>query len=326
MKKIINGMFHGSTHTKRFLWSMTFLIIGGLSLIIISALTGKLWLFIIALMLGIGALILSQSNTLQDSTLSNGVASSKNINSKIDLSALEDIPENQIYAHMDENLIEQILIAYKVKPDHRMVIIDKSDKFKISQCPTYIWTDHGTLYLLLIEKEPRRIAIPLSAIDYITYQANVPIYLDSEYPQFKKESLIKKVFYPFLPDYHGEQRKYKNLYYICNDIAFTNSSINQLMDLVCAEFKVDDPLTKRSDTNQYFIECYQNGILLKDTVIPINVYKSKLTNTMEALVNSNMSNLEFGNTIKDMLTHRLITEDFAVYYTGLRTKHNQTKK
>ncbi len=323
MKKIINGMFHSSTRTKVFLWSMTILIIGGLSLIIISALTSNLWLFITALILGVLALILSQANTLQDVKISNNIT---NINNKIDLSALENVPENQIYSHIDENLIEQILIAYKVKKDHRMVIIDKSDRFKISQCPAYIWVEHGNLYLLLIEKEPRRISIPLSAIDYITYQANFPVYTDSEYLQFKKESLIKKVFYPFLPDYHGEQKIYKNLYYICKDIAFTNNSISQLMDLVCAEFKVEDALTKRNNTNQYFIECYQNGILLKDTVIPIDVYKSKLTNILESLVKSTISDLEFGNTIKDMLTQRLITEDFAVYYTGLRTKHNQSKK
>lgn len=323
MKKLINGMLYGSSKTKIFLWSMAILIIGGLSLVMASVLTSNFGLFIAALLLGVAALILSQTNTLRDSH----TFSKNSINNKIDLSALDNVPDNQIYNHIDEHLIEQILIAYKVKKDHRMVLIDRSDKFKISQCPAYIWVEKSTFNILLIEKEPRRITIPLSAITNITYDSRIPVYVDSEYLQFKKQSLIKTVFYQYLPDYYGNQQKYKNLYFICNDIGFTNNSIKQVMDLIYAEFKVEDDITKKNN-NQYFIDSYQSRILLKDKIITISEYKSRITKTLEELSRSSISNSEFEKTITDMLANHLITDDFAVYYTGLRAKYskNKTKK
>ena len=84
--------------------------------------------------------------------------------------------------------------------------------------------------------------------------------------------------------------------------------------------------TEKFKDNMFFIRAYTNGIMLKDKAMDIGDYKAGITNVLENLTASDITNKEFEYTIMELLRNRLITEDFAVYYTGLRNKNNKKKK
>lgn len=318
MGKYINGMLHGGKKTKILLWTIVLLIAGALGLIVFSSLQHNLFLFILAIVLGMDALIISQTNTFSDVVLGG-----ENSKIDIDLGIPEDVPDDEIFEHIDEDTLKKVMIAYKVKKDHRMVVIDESNKLKIHQCPAYIWVQHNRFNILVIEREPRKIDFPISSLSYIQYKPKVSVRVDNEYKLFRKDTVIKRAFSKYLPDYHGEDVKYKNLYMVAGDISFTNNSIKHVMDLCPMEFRVQDRVTDSEENNRFFVNAYKAGILLKDNVLTIDKYKLRITNILEDMTESSITNKEFEKTMRDMLINRLVTEEFAVYYTNQRNKNNK---
>lgn len=52
----------------------------------------------------------------------------------------------------DRRKLRKTLHKYKVKNDHRMVLIDHCEKLSIFQTPAYIWVDGREFHILLIEQ------------------------------------------------------------------------------------------------------------------------------------------------------------------------------
>jgi len=287
------------------------MIILAIVFIVMAGIKGSFVFFLIGIGFAVIILILTQSYNLSDVNLE--------LASKM-FKVPDTIPENEVLEHYTEDKIKKMMVEYKVKKDHRMVIVDTATKLKIFQAPAYMWLQGGKLNLLIIEREPRVIVIPISRIDKITYKANVLVNVDSEYVQFRKTTPISYVFSPYLPDYSGGDRKYKNLYFICDEIGFTNNSMKQVFDFVHAEFVVDDSVTNNKLNNKYFVKAYQYGILLKDRAISVEAYKARMSRLLEDMTVDEMPNSEFENTMINMLRQRLVTEEFAAYYTGQRNK------
>ncbi len=336
MKRILNSMIYGSKKTKLYLWSITILVAMAIGLIIVSGIQSRFSLFVVGLLFGVAALIVGQSMTLSDISIDGDEdikaknTVKKNSETKLKdkgINISEEIPDEKVLENIDDDMLKKIMIKYKVKKDHRRVIVDRSKKLKIKECPAYIWVERKTFHLLLIEREPRCINIPLSSIDNLTYEAGVSVDVATEYLQFREDSLIKQVFGEFLPDYHEKNgTKYKNLYYLCKDIVFTNNSAKSIFDLTSVYLDVHDAMTEKFKGNMFFVRAYTNGIMLKDKAMDIGNYKTGITNILENLTASDITNKEFEYTIMELLRNRLITEDFAVYYTGLRNKNNKKKK
>lgn len=225
----------------------------------------------------------------------------------------------------DKRKIKRTLYKYKVKKDHRLVLVDFSKKYMIKQCPAYIWVADKQFNMLLLEEEPRHLAIPLGRIREITYLKKQSANVDTDYPMFHRNNLLTSVFRPYLPDYThntvaSDKNSYKNLYGITGGIYFTNKSAKNLFDLLNVEFKVDDKVTTSSKVNVFFKDAYKANIMLRDSVIDANGYADSIANTLENMTKSTISFMEFRDTLNLMVKNKLITQEFASHYMGMWDK------
>lgn len=223
----------------------------------------------------------------------------------------------------DRKKVKKTLHKFKVRREHRMIFVDRSEKLKANQTPAYIWVEKKEFHLLLIEQEPRHITIPLYQIKNITYLKKQPANEDIDYAAYKGSSVLADMFRPYLPDYShstvvDDLSAYKNLYGIGNDIYVTNRSASALFDLLGVEFQVDDRVTMSNKVNIYFKEAYKSNILLRDNVIDANGYADRISKTLDNLAHSTISYAEFKDTLNLMIRNKLITQEFASYYMGVR--------
>ena len=223
----------------------------------------------------------------------------------------------------DRKKVKKTLHKFKVRREHRMIFVDHSEKLKANQTPAYIWVEKKEFHLLLIEQEPRHITIPLYQIKNITYLKKQPANEDIDYAAYKGSSVLADMFRPYLPDYShstvvDDLSAYKNLYGIGNDIYVTNRSASALFDLLGVEFQVDDRVTMSNKVNIYFKEAYKSNILLRDNVIDANGYADRISKTLDNLAHSTISYAEFKDTLNLMIRNKLITQEFASYYMGVR--------
>lgn len=228
----------------------------------------------------------------------------------------------------DRKKVKKTLHKFKVRREHRMIFVDHSDKLQVKQTPAYIWVEKKEFHLLLIEQEPRHITIPLYQIKNITYLKKQPANEDIDYAAYKGSSVLADMFRPYLPDYShstvvDDLSAYKNLYGIGNDIYVTNRSASALFDLLGVEFQVDDRVTMSNKVNIYFKEAYKSNILLRDNVIDANGYADRISKTLDNLAHSTISYAEFKDTLNLMIRNKLITQEFASYYMGVRDDLNR---
>lgn len=232
MKRIWNGLRYGDFETRKCIGSVIGFVVAAIGFTIAAAVTGKFYLFIIALLAAVIALMISQTFTLVDddfvaevgrsgekdtvrtvSVSKNGVSSKvkteeKQKENKQDISEEEDgvkdksnkaketdvREENTFYEQYNAQEIKRIKKKYHVKKDHRPIIIDSSKTFKIKECPAFIWRVHSKVYLLLIEKEPRKIILSRERIKHLDYVPGVRVDRTKEYPAFKEDNLVTSVF------------------------------------------------------------------------------------------------------------------------------------
>ena len=233
------------------------------------------------------------------------------------------IEEAQKY---NRKLIKKTMHKFKVKRDHRLVLIDRCERFNISQTPAYIWVQDKEFHILLIEKEPRQLIFPVYSIKNIKYLKKQPANPDIDYAVYKTGSVISGLFGKYVPDYvHStvvdDLTAYKNLYGIGPDMYFTNRSAKNLMDLLPAEFSVEDKVTTSNKVNIYFKEAYKANILLRDNVIDANGYADRISVILDNMAKSTISYNEFKETLNLMIKNKLITQEFAAYYKDVRDKN-----
>lgn len=228
----------------------------------------------------------------------------------------------------DRKKVRKTLHKFKVRRDHRMIFVDHSEKLKVNQTPAYIWVEKKDFHLLLIEQEPRHITIPVYQIKEITYLKKQQANEDIDYAAYRSSSVIADLFRPYLPDYShstvvDDLSAYKNLYGIGNDIYVTNRSASALFDLLGVPFQVDDRVTMSNKVNIYFKEAYKSNILLRDNVIDANGYADRISKTLDNLAHSTVSYAEFKDTLNLMIRNKMITQEFASYYMGVRDELSQ---
>lgn len=352
MKRIINALRYGDRETKLCIGKVTFFSILGIGFIIASGVTGLFPLFIIGMLAGVVAIILSQTFTLVDEdfvaevdtkgkkdTVSAVSAnmSEKSIQKKaakaeekrkdIENKAKEKVAQ---FAHYNEQTLKMVKRKYHVKKDHRPIIIEYSKTYKIKECPAFIWRVHNKVFLLLLEKEPRKIAISRELIKHLEYVPNVRGIKEKEYLAFKEDTLVAKVFEGYLPDYFVPKNpagnlRYKNLYAIYPDIQISNRSASKVMDLLYLNFMPKDKITSSDKINGYFKKIYAANILYKDRVYSITEYKDVVEQVLKELCCAEIPRREFDITLDNLVRARLISKEYADYYTELKEKEDSKK-
>lgn len=225
----------------------------------------------------------------------------------------------------DRKKIKKTLHKYKVRRDHRLVLVDFSKKYMIKQCPAYIWVADNKFNILLLEEETRHLLIPLGRIREITYLKKQSANVDTDYPLFHKKNMLTNLFRPYLPDYTyntvaSDMNSYKNLYGIAGGIYFTNKSAKNLFDLLGVEFRVDDKVTMSNKVNIFFKDAYKANILLRDSVLDANGYADSIANTLDNMARSTIGYNEFKETLNLMVRNKLITQEFAMHYMNVWDK------
>ena len=238
---------------------------------------------------------------------------------------LEEATVEEVLETYTKKTIKKTMHKYKVKKDHRMVIIDNCHKLHIHQAPAYVWVSDKEFNILVIEKEPRHLTLPIFSISEITYLKKQPGNAEKDYPLFKGNSVMANLFSPYLPDYSYSTRvddltAYKNLYGIGPGIYFTNNSAANLFDLLGVSFYVEDKITTSNKANHYFKEIYKCNILLRDNVIDANGYADKVSNHLDDMAHSTISYNEFRDTLNLLIKNKLITQEFASHFAEIRDK------
>lgn len=357
MKKIWNGLRYGDTETRKCIGSVIGFSLAAVVCIVAAGLRGQLWLFAIAMIFGVIAIVISQTFTLEDEDFvaevnrsgeketvravmaqkntreavttdetenNTGAAGRNDDRTDAKPHAAEDKEkEIDIYQHYDQHVLRKVKRKYRVKKDHRPILVDESRTYRIRECPAFIWRVHNKVYLLLLEKEPRKICISRDLIRNMGYRPGVKVNMEEEYPAFRKENLITGVFREFLPDYmdskiKNDPLKTKNLYTIYPDIMLTNRCAYEVMDLLCLHFMPKDKITDNERLNGFFKRIYAANILYRDRVYSILEYKNSIEKTLHDLCYAEMTDKEFEATLEQLLRGRLISGEYADHYRELR--------
>ncbi|MBE5941866.1 MAG: hypothetical protein E7264_04910 [Lachnospiraceae bacterium] len=264
-----------------------------------------------------------EANTPKGSNVSESIADPKDENkSTVKTDDLQDLNR---YAKYNQKMMKKVKKKYHVKKDHRPIIIDQSEKYHIKQCPAFIWRAHNKVYLLLLEKEPRKIVIPREMIHNLGYKANVKADRAREYVAFEKDNLVTQVFSEYLPDYHdakikNDPLKIKNLYTIYPDICISNRSAYQVKDLLLLNFMPKDKITESDMVNGFFKRIYAANIMFKDKVISINEYKDEVELALKEMCYAEVSRREYVITLENLFKARLISKQYVSHYIAMRDK------
>lgn len=344
MRRIINTYRYGSSYTKRVL---TYCIVAGTATIGLAACAfvfKLMLLFFGALIGGFTTLSLVQTFKISDGENTGTEAFTEKKHKKkervrtkqSDEAAFENKADSENESEPVQATIEDIesydkrklrktFRRYKVKRDHRMVMIDNCSRLGISQAAAYIWVAEGQFHILVIEKEPRHITLPLFRLQEVTYLKKQPANPDIDYAAFKGKGVMAELFKEYLPDYiHStvmdDLTAYKNLYGLGPDIYFTNKSASNIFELLGIPFNVSDKVTESDKVNLYFKDTYKANILLRDNVIDANGYADRISDILNGMAHSSISYAGFKDTLNLMIKNKLITQEFAMYYMGVRDK------
>lgn len=229
------------------------------------------------------------------------------------------------YEKYNNQVLKQVKRKHHVKRDHRPIMIDNSKSCHIKECPAFIWRVHNKVYLLLIEKEPRKITIPRERIKHVGYAPHVKGDRRKEYRAFEKQNMITSVFREFLPDYFSYKTergnyKAKNLYYIYPDIQISNRSIVQVMDLLYLNFMPSDRITRSNEVNGFFKRAYAANLLYNDKAYSVTEYKDAVEKILLELCHAEMPEREFNSTMENMVKAKFISREYAEHYYRVRDK------
>lgn len=230
----------------------------------------------------------------------------------------------------DEKKMKQVLYKYKVRKDHKMIMIDEWKEKDVHQCPVYIWVHRGRVHFLMIEGETREISLPLAKAATLKYRKGVVCKAKEEYIQMRKNSLLSAVFEPFLPTYHSGNKNgrpvvYKNLFELGHGLLVTNTSARTVMELLHPEFQVEDSVTRNREYNDFYREIYKNSILFREQVIPTKEYQGRVNDILQQLAGSGAAEQEYEDTLQQLYRSQLITQEYITYYLQYRGQLQSTE-
>lgn len=336
MKKFLTGLRYGNWLTKLYVISIPICILVGIVLIVLSFVWNVIYLFLLGVAFGIGAIALSQSFTIEEEFIEQEPEEEKNQTTKQlprkktqrkseARETVEKKPKQDELEEYDEKKIKQVFYKYKVRKEHRMIMIDEWKEREIHQQPAYIWVHRGQVHLLIIGDGVQELTVPVNKASSMLYQRGIVCQMKEEYPQFRKESLLSTLFSPYLPVYHegnknGRPVIYKNLFEFGSGIKITNTSARNVRDLLQSEVQVDDIVTRDLRYNSFFKEIYKTGILFREQVITAKEYQDQVNDVLQNLALSDASDKEYEDTLQLLCHQKLISQEYMEYYKQYRVR------
>ncbi len=233
-------------------------------------------------------------------------------------------PDEALYlAAYNKNKLKKLFVTYKVKKEHRPVIIDSCPSRKIRHCPAYLWVSWNKVHFLVLEEKPRVFTLDSTETLKIRYEKGAEADPEKDYAGIRNSKLVNQIFGPLIPvcydDIQNRRRTYhKNLYIVGEDIRLTNHSAHSAFELLKAGFELPDEERIEQRFGGFSKEAYKQKVLLQDGVLSVEEYKSKIKSILQGMTEAKISDQEFHSNLEIMVTRQLITKEYAEYYISVR--------
>ena len=356
--RILDAMLYGDFTTKKYLYGIVLFTLITLITGIMAVFGAGIWFGLSAMLVGVVDLIWWQSMTLTADDLKEQGDKERYLQDKKTRKlekeqekkekeenrlkkehktevekALGEVEENETANsfRITSEEIKYALKKYRVKKDHREVIIDSCDSLGLREAPAYIWADRKKYHFLILgDGEPLKLDYPLEYNMKIYYEKDVKSMPDAEYKQFKGMSVVALAFSPFLPDYYQKRTDtgtafYKNLYRLGKDMYFTNTSAKNVFDMTGADFEVKDDITEDMRHGEDFKNAYKANILWRDGAISSDEYKNIITGLLSSLARADIRFDDFNRILEQMYEYNFITKAYKEFYIDYRKKYRETK-
>lgn len=228
-------------------------------------------------------------------------------------------------ANMTEEKLKRLLVRYKVKQEHVPVIIDLCIPEHIRQAPGFAWKEDGKLKLLLIERRPRMIERPLSALQVMEAERGIAVRAAGEYVELRESSVMNKLFTPYLPRYHkkeigGRTVLLKNLYVLDEEIKFSAPSVNELKKLFSFRIELQERRLQGENISPHYKELFVGSFLWKDGILSLKEYQQEVEQVLTSLASPEISEEEFERTLSSMIYSGLLPAEYRKFACDKRAE------
>ena len=337
MKKVLEGLKNGDWKTRLYIIGTTILMLAGLGGMVVSFIVNSMWLFLAGVAAGIAAIVIVQKfsivteeldaeELMPETEAETDAKPEAEITEKDDRHRIEE--RKKTLETYDEKKLKQVFYKYKVKRDHKCIIIDSWKQHQVLQAPAYIWISRRKVHFLIMEKETREIEVPRTEFTTLLYHPGIVCQTKEEYPQFRKETMMSKIFSKYLPSYHSGNRNgrpviYKNLFELGNGLYLTNTSAKVVLDMLQPVFQVDDQVTRDGHCQEIVKDIYKLGILLRNLVYTAKEYKDLVDDKIRTLANTGISETEYMEILQLLFRMNLITAEYMEYYKRYRAERQR---
>ncbi len=226
----------------------------------------------------------------------------------------------------NQKSLKRVMVAYKVKREHVLVMVEQCSSEKVVHCPAYAWKDRQYLYFLLLDTEPKMVKAKLEELEAITIRRGIPANPSMEYEDMKEQTFIGKLFEPYLPNYYQKQgeRKMelrKNMYAPAKGIWCTATSVKNLLKLLPERFAMEE--TTLTGDNDYFKEVYVSRVLYYDGIYSAAEHREKVRSVLMQLAEAEIASETFHFYLAQMVMKGLIPQEYADYAINKRAKKSQ---
>ncbi len=350
MKKVLEGLKNGDWKTRLYIIGTTLLMLAGVGGIVVSFMINSMWLFLAGVAAGIAAVVIAQRftiimeemeteeapETVEEQPAAEQAAEPEKSRPEQPVKKKETEPERaeadvmekraeraEALDTYDEKKLKQVFYKYKVKRDHKCIIIDSWKQYQILQAPAYIWIGRRKVHFLVMENEIREIEVPRTEFTTLLYHPGVVCQTKEEYPQFRKETMMSKIFSKYLPSYRSGNRNgkpviYKNLFEFGHGLYLTNTSARVVLDMLQPVFQVDDQVTRDVRCQEVVKDIYKLGILLRNLVYTAKEYKDLVDDKIQTLASTGISEAEYTEILQMLFRMNLITAEYMEYYKRYR--------
>ncbi len=229
---------------------------------------------------------------------------------------IEDINPLTLY---NQKKYKQILVEYKVKQDHELILIDSCTKEHITECPAILWKDKTMAYILLIEAEPRMIKFNMYDYNEMHIRVAVDANPNRDYADFKESTFVGKLFTPLLPNYTvledggGKKKTYKKaLYGIGPDIFCTSNSVKNIMKVLSLNMVLTESKIQKGTYSDWFKRIYISRLMYRDKIFSAPEYQAQVMGILDQMAEK-ANDDDFSNSITQMLLGGLIPQEYAEY-------------
>ncbi len=233
-------------------------------------------------------------------------------------------PDIDLFKVYDQKKYKQILVQYKVKQDHELILIDNCRSEMVFQCPAILWKDKTTAYILLIEAEPRMIKYNMYDYNEMHIRVGVDANPAHEYMNFKESTFLGKLFTPLLPNYTsvedqtGRKNTFKKaLYGIGPDIYCTSNSVKNILKVLSLNMVLTESKIQKGSYSDWFKRIYISRLMYRDKIFSAPEYQAQVLGILDQMAEK-ADDDDFVNSITQMLLGGLIPQEYADYASHKR--------